>query len=182
MLAHAYQGSTKPEPIDLNAMIDQSLTLSYQSYRKKDARFNLTIHKAFDSGLQQLECFPGDLIRVFVNIIDNSCYALLMKLKEEPDGFIPTIDIKTQQEGDSVNIIMRDNGHGIPKANLDKLFQPFFTTKPTGTGTGLGLSIVYDIITKQHGGQISVESTENKFTEINITLPLHVHVALPEAA
>ena len=172
MLMHAHQGSGQAEQIDLNALVDQALNLTYQSYRKKDAQFNLTFNKNYDEELRHVLGYPGDLIRVFINIFDNACYAILEKTKNSPPGFSPQFNIKTEHVGETAVITIRDNGLGIPQKVIDKVFLPFFTTKPTGSGTGLGLSIVYDIITKQHGGSIQVKSELGEFTEFNLTLPL----------
>ena len=172
MLMHAHQGSGQAEMIDLNALVDQALTLTYHSYRKKDAQFNLSVNKTYDDSLRQVVGYPGDLIRVFINIFDNACYAIFDKTKKAPPGFLPQFDIKTERVGDNAQVTIRDNGPGIPKAVVDKVFQPFFTTKPTGSGTGLGLSIVYDIVTKQHGGSIQVKSEPGEFTEFTLILPL----------
>jgi len=172
MLMHAHQGSGKAETVDLNALIDQALNLTYHTYRKKDAQFNLSINKHYDENIKHVIGFPGDLIRVFINIFDNACYAILEKTKSAPPGFLPELAIKTEKVGDTVVVTIRDNGRGIPQSVIDKVFQPFFTTKPTGSGTGLGLSIVYDIITKQHGGNIHVKSEAGEYTQFVITFPL----------
>ena len=182
MLAHAHQGSSHSEQIDLNALIDQALNLIYHSYRKKDARFNLKVEKKFSPSMETLEGFPGDLIRVFINIIDNACYALLEKMDTNLKNFTPTLFISTEQKGNQAIIVLRDNGAGLAPHILNKIFQPFYTTKPSGTGTGLGLSIAYDIITKQHGGIITVRSQENEYTEFSITLPISFNEHLKEAA
>ena len=172
MLMHAHQGSGHAEQIDINALVDQAFNLTYQSYRKKDAQFNLTLDKQYDDQLRHSLGFPSDLIRVFINIFDNACYASLEKTKKAPPGYLSQIQIKTEHVGDTAVITIRDNGPGIPQKVIDKIFLPFFTTKPTGSGTGLGLSIVYDIITKQHGGSIEVKSEPGEFTEFILTLPL----------
>lgn len=172
MLMHAHQGSGQAELVDLNALLDQALNLTYHTYRKKDAHFNLSLDKSYDDALRQFTGFPGDLIRVFINIFDNACYAISEKMKTAPPGFLPQFVIKTAKVNETAVITIRDNGFGIPKSVVDKIFQPFFTTKPTGSGTGLGLSIVYDIITKQHGGSIQVKSEPGEFTEFTLILPL----------
>lgn len=172
MLMHAHQSSNTAEKVDLNALIDQAVNLTYHTYRKKDSRFNLTINKNYDPNLSSVNGFPGDLLRVFINIIDNACYSLLDKLIKNAESFKPAFDIKTFQENKNVHVILRDNGPGIPKQVIEKIFEPFFTTKPAGSGTGLGLSIVYDIITKQHGGTIAVKSEPDAFTEFELTFPL----------
>lgn len=171
MLMHAHQGSGQAEMIDLNALVDQALNLTYHSYRKKDAQFNLSVNKAYDDALRHVLGFPGDLIRVFINIFDNACYAILERTRSAEPGYLPLLEIKTEKAGDSAVVMIRDNGRGIPQTVIDKIFQPFFTTKPTGSGTGLGLSIVYDIVTKQHGGSIQVKSEQGKYTEFILTFP-----------
>ena len=172
MLMHAHQSASKPEKVNLNTLLDQAVNLTYHSYRKKDTRFNLTINKNFDPHLPEIEGFPGDLLRVFINIIDNACYSLLDKTIKNPTDFSPTFDIRTFRSDGYAHVILRDNGLGIPKEIREKIFEPFFTTKPAGSGTGLGLSIVYDIITKQHGGMIATQSDSNSFTEFELSFPL----------
>ena len=178
MLAHAHQGSKNAEPIEINNLVEQALNLTYQSYRKKDQKFKVTLEKHLDPKLKTIVGFPGDLIRVFINIFDNAFYAQLDLFKAKPHHQ-PMVMIKTELQGEQAVVTIRDNGQGIPQPILDKIFQPFFTTKPTGSGTGLGLSIAYDIITKQHGGQIEVKSEEDKYTEFVIHLPVNLNATLP---
>lgn len=172
MLLHAQQGTGKKEKIDINSLVEQALTLTYQTYRKKYSKFNLKIDEEYEKEAMNVEGYPGEIIRVFVNIVDNACYALAEKVQANPQAFIPKLSIKTKKEGKEVVIYFRDNGPGIPQAILDKVFQPFFTTKPTGAGTGLGLSMAYDIITKQHQGRLIVKSEPNLYTEFEIRLPI----------
>lgn len=172
MLLHAQQGSGKKERMDVNALVEQALTLTYQSYRKKHGQFNLKLIRKYEEALGEVDGYPGEMIRVFVNIVDNACYALAEKVKNAPNIFVPEISITTQKEGQELLVIIRDNGPGIPKETVDKIFQPFFTTKPTGSGTGLGLSMAYDIVNKQHQGRLVVNSEPNQYTEFRIYLPL----------
>jgi len=172
MLMHAYQGSGSSQQVNLKGIIEQALTLIDQSYRKKDPQFNVTIHKNFDESLNHIDAFPSDLLRVFINLFDNAFYALLQKQKLSDFNFTPSLSIKTARNGPSAIITINDNGPGIPQTIINNVFQPFFTTKPTGTGTGLGLSIVYDVITKQHHGTIQVSSIPGDSTEFIIKFPL----------
>lgn len=172
MLLHAQQGSGKKEKMDINALVEQALTLTYQSYRKKYGQFNLNIVRDYDDEVKDVEGYPGEIIRVFINIVDNACYALAEKAKIAPPSFSAEMSIRTKKEGNMAAIYLRDNGPGISKETLDKIFQPFFTTKPTGSGTGLGLSMAYDIITKQHNGHLEVKSEPNQYTEFQIHLPM----------
>lgn len=170
MLAHAHQGKATPEATDINQLVEQGLVLTYQTYRKKAPEFNVSFVKDYDPSIGVMEAFPGDLTRVFINIIDNAFYAMNEKQKREP-GFAAVLEIHTKNQEDSVLITIKDNGPGMPKEVLRNIFQPFYTTKPTGVGTGLGLSIGYDIVTKQHGGDISINTEPGKFTEFRIQIP-----------
>lgn len=171
MLAHAHQGSENPEKVQINSLIEQALNLVFHSYRRKDPRFNVTIKKNYDETIEPLDAFQGDLLRVFINILDNACYAILEKILSNPNQYVPSIEVATKEENGQVVVKIKDNGPGIPKSVVDKIFQPFFTTKPVGSGTGLGLSIVNDMVVK-HGGTITVDSEPGKFTEFVIQLPL----------
>lgn len=172
MLSHSHQGSNQVEKVDINSIIDQGLNLAYFSYRKKDPAFQMTIETNYAADLPKIEGFSSELMRVFINIVDNACYALSEKSKRPPANFIPKLEISTSLQNEEIQIIFKDNGIGIPEESLNKIFNPFFTSKPTGSGTGLGLSIGYDIITKQHMGTIIARSEPNLMTEIVITLPL----------
>jgi predicted ATPase/signal transduction histidine kinase len=174
MLLHAHSGSGKRELANIPALLDQSFNLVYHSFRQRDVNFNLSIDKKFDT-VPRIAVYPGDLIRAFINIIDNSCYALLEKVRSEP-GFSPQLTLMVENKPETLNIVIRDNGNGIPKEDLDKIFQPFFTTKPVGVGTGLGLSIVYETITKLHQGSISADSKVNEFTQFTIQLPKVIEI------
>lgn len=171
MLSHAHQGSKELEKIDINALLEQAFGLAYYTFRKREPTFNLKINKELDKTIDQVQVYPGDLIRVIINIIDNACYAMFEKMKREGKEYSPVFLIKTFKEDDFVVIILKDNGPGIPQEYLDKVFQPFFTTKPAGSGTGLGLSIARDIIVKEHKGVMEVTSEPNTMTEFVIKLP-----------
>jgi signal transduction histidine kinase len=142
--------------------------------RAQDASFNITIEKDYDETIGKLEVVPQDLSRVFLNMVNNACYAAFQKQKaSSDDGFSPTIAVATKNLRDRIEIRIRDNGNGIPPDVREKIFNPFFTTKPTGQGTGLGLSISYDIIVQEHKGEITFASEEGSFTEFVVRLPFH---------
>ena len=174
MLEHSRGVSGERRVVDLNALIEEALNLAYHGARAQDASFNITLERDFDRGLAPTELSPQEVTRVFLNLFGNGFYATT---KRQRDGagpeFRPTLTVATRDLGDAVEVRVRDNGTGIPLNIRDKLFQPFFTTKPTGEGTGLGLSISYDIVTQQHGGTITVESEPGAFTEFTIRLPRH---------
>jgi GAF domain-containing protein/nitrogen-specific signal transduction histidine kinase len=172
MLEHSRGSSAERRMVDLNAVIDEALNLAYHGARAQDQSFNITLERDLGEGIAPIEVNPQDMTRVFLNIFSNGFYAATRRARNCADaGFVPTLKVITRDDGDLVEIRVRDNGTGIPWDIRDKLFQPFFTTKPTGEGTGLGLSITYDIVTKQHGGTITVDSEVDAFTEFVITLP-----------
>jgi two-component system NtrC family sensor kinase len=172
MLEHSRGVSGERRGVDLNALIDEALNLAYHGARAQDTSFNITLERAFDPALKEIDLAPQEMTRVFLNLFGNGFYAANKRAREGGDGgFRPVLSVKTRDEGDAVEIKVRDNGTGIPADIRDRLFQPFFTTKPTGEGTGLGLSISYDIVTQQHGGTIAVDSEEGAFTEFTIRLP-----------
>jgi two-component system, NtrC family, sensor kinase len=172
MLAHSRGGSGDRQSIDLNALIEETLNLAYHGARAQDQNFNITMERELDPAMKPVELVPQDIIRVFLNLFGNGFYAANKRARAPGDGsFRPVLHVATRDAGDSVEIKVRDNGIGISSEIKDKLFQPFFTTKPTGEGTGLGLSISYDIVTQQHGGTISVDSEEGVFTEFTVRLP-----------
>jgi GAF domain-containing protein len=171
MLAHSRGGSGERQSVDLNALLEESLNLAYHGARAQDQGFNITLERDFDAGLPAVELVPQDITRVFLNLFGNGFYAAKKRAQADGDGYRPVLRVATRDAGDAVEIRVRDNGTGVPAAIRDKLFQPFFTTKPTGEGTGLGLSISYDIVTQQHGGTIAVDSEEGAFTEFTIRLP-----------
>jgi two-component system, NtrC family, sensor kinase len=172
MLAHSRGGSGDRLAVDLNALIEESLNLAYHGARAQDQDFNITLERDFDPAIKPIELVPQDITRVFLNLFGNGFYAANKRARAYTDGsFRPVLRVATRDAGDAVEIRVRDNGVGIPAEIRDKLFQPFFTTKPTGEGTGLGLSISYDIVTQQHGGAIAVDSQEGAFTEFTVRLP-----------
>jgi two-component system, NtrC family, sensor kinase len=172
MLAHSRGGSGDRQAVDLNALIEESLNLAYHGARAQDQNFNITLEREFDEAMQPIELVPQDITRVFLNLFGNGFYAANKRARAHGDSrFRPMLRVATHDTGDAVEIRVRDNGVGIPLELRDKLFQPFFTTKPTGEGTGLGLSISYDIVTQQHGGAIAVNSEEGVFTEFTVRLP-----------
>lgn len=156
---------------DLNALLSEYLNLAYHGMRAQDSSFNLDIVTRYDQAIGQVNVVPQDLGRVLLNIFNNACYAVREKKKALGDGYAPRLTVQTHRKEDRVGISILDNGPGIPKAVLEKVFNPFFTTKPPGEGTGLGLSIGHEIIVKEHSGDIHVESEEGQYTEFLITLP-----------
>ncbi len=172
MLEHSRGVSGEWREIDLNALIDEALNLAYHGARAQDQSFNITLERDFQPGLAPIEVAPQEITRVFLNLFSNGFYAANRRARDSGNSaFRPTLAVATRENGDAVEITVRDNGTGIPPEIRDKLFQPFFTTKPTGEGTGLGLSISYDIITQQHGGTITVDSELGAYTEFTIHLP-----------
>jgi signal transduction histidine kinase len=163
--------------VDLNALLDEALNLAYHGARAQDQSFNITLERDLDLSLAPIEVVPQDVTRVFLNLISNGFYAATKKSREAGDGFRPLLQVATRDLGEAVEVRVRDNGIGIAPEHRDKLFQPFFTTKPTGEGTGLGLSISYDIVTQQHGGMITVDSQAGEFTELTVRLPRRRPVA-----
>jgi two-component system, NtrC family, sensor kinase len=171
MLAHSRGGSGDRQTVDINGLIEEALNLAYHGARARDQNFNITLERELDRTLAPIEVVPQDVTRVFLNLFGNGFYAADKRRHEAGDGFRPVLKVTTKDLGEAVEIRVRDNGTGIPSESRDKLFQPFFTTKPTGEGTGLGLSISYDIITQQHSGTIEVESSFGEFTQFSIRLP-----------
>ena len=172
MLAHSRDGSGARESIDLNALVEESLNLAYHGARAQDRHFNVTLERAYGGDIAPLELVPQDMTRVLLNLFGNGFYAANKRRQEAGDEpFEPVLKVTTRELGDAVEVRVRDNGVGIPADIRDKLFQPFFTTKPTGEGTGLGLSISYDIVTHGHGGAIKVASEVGAFTEFTVRLP-----------
>jgi signal transduction histidine kinase len=177
MLQHSRANTGKKEPTDINALADEYLRLSYHGLRAKDKSFNADFKTEFDESIGKVKVVPQDLGRVLLNLFNNAFYAVSERRKAEGEGFKPTVLVTTTAlkpplGGLGVSISVKDNGGGIPQKVVDKIFQPFFTTKPTGQGTGLGLSISYDIITKGHWGELKVETKEGEFTKFIIILPI----------
>ena len=171
MLDHSRGASGERRAVDINALTDEALNLAYHGARAQDQNFNITLERDFGEGIAPIEVNPQDITRVLLNLFSNGFYAANKRAQSADGAFRPTLKLTTRAAGDAAEIRVRDNGTGIPRDIGDKLFQPFFTTKPTGEGTGLGLSITYDIVTKAHGGTISVDSEVDEFTEFVVTLP-----------
>ncbi|MEO5681695.1 MAG: ATP-binding protein [Chitinophagaceae bacterium] len=181
MLQHSRSSGGQKEPTDINALADEYLRLAYHGLRAKDKSFNATMKTDFDETIGKINVIPQDMGRVILNLITNAFYVVAEKKKPlTPEGklnpffkdYVPTVTVGTKKAGNKILITVRDNGSGIPPQVLDKIFQPFFTTKPTGQGTGLGLSMSYDIVTKSHGGELKVATKENEGTVFTIQLPL----------
>jgi two-component system, NtrC family, sensor kinase len=172
MLLHSRQGSGEHRPVDINALVDESLNLAYHGARAEKQGFNITLEKSFDPAAGEADLFPQEITRVLLNLISNGFYAATKRKAETNEGdYEPTLAAATKSLGDKVEISIRDNGTGIPPEVKEKLFNPFFTTKPAGEGTGLGLSISHDIVVKQHSGSIEVDTQPGEFTEFRIVLP-----------
>ena len=172
MLLHSREGSGEHRPVDINALVEEGLNLAYHGARAEKQGFNIKLEKSFDPTAGEADVFPQDITRVLLNLITNGFYAATKRGGETNGGdYEPTLGVVTRNRGDCVEITIRDNGMGIPADVKEKMFNPFFTTKPAGEGTGLGLSISHDIVVKQHGGSIEVETQPGEFTEIRIVLP-----------
>jgi signal transduction histidine kinase len=172
MLQHSRGSSVARENIQLNALAEECIRLSYHGMRAKEKSFNAKMELIFSEDVGIVQGVPGDISRVLLNICTNAFYAVLQRAKRGEKDFQPTIWLETGVENEHAWIKIRDNGGGIPAEAMDKIFQPFFTTKPTGEGTGLGLSMSFEIITKGHGGTINVDSKEGEGATFTITLPL----------
>jgi len=177
MLEHSRAGDGKKEPTDLNAMADEYIRLAYHGIRAKNKSFNADFKTDLDNSLPLINVVGQDIARVVLNLINNAFFAVAEKSKNEPKGYKPFVSISTLQKDNTVIIKVSDNGSGIPSNILDKIFQPFFTTKQSGEGTGLGLSLSYDIITKGHGGVLKVETKEDSGSEFIIVLPINIRKA-----
>jgi PAS domain S-box-containing protein len=183
MLEHSRGSSGERRAVDLNGLIEEALNLAYHGARAQDQNFNITLERDFADAIAPIELVPQDITRVCLNLFGNGFYAATKRQKGGDDPkFKPILKVTTRDLGDAVEIRIRDNGTGIVPEIKDKLFQPFFTTKPTGEGTGLGLSISYDIVTQQHGGAIEVDSRVGEFTEFTVRLPRAYRATLGEAA
>ena len=172
MLLHSREGSGEHRLVDANALVEESLNLAYHGARAENQSFKINMERSLDPAAGQLDVFPQEITRALLNVISNGFYAAT-KRKEQNDseGYEPTLTASTKNLGDRVEIKIRDNGTGIPPEVKEKMFNPFFTTKPAGEGTGLGLSISHDIIVKQHAGSIEVDTRPGEFTEIRVILP-----------
>ena len=172
MLLHSREVSSEHRRVDINAIVEEILNLAWHGARAEKQGFEITIERSFDPAAGEAEVFPQDVTRALLNVIANGFYAATKRKAEAgSDGYEPVLAASTKSLGDRVEIRIRDNGTGIPPDVKEKIFDPFFTTKPAGEGTGLGLSISHDIIVKQHGGSIEVETRPGEFTEISVTLP-----------
>lgn len=173
MLMHARDGAGagRREPADLNALLAESINLAYHGMRGKGQDFNPSIDAQYDREVGAVEMVGSDISRVFVNVINNACYSLSAKKKKLGEPFSPRLVVRTRLLGDRVEVRVRDNGMGVPETVLGKVFNPFFTTKPTGEGTGLGLSISHDIVAGAHQGSLTMESVEGEFAEVVVQLP-----------
>jgi two-component system, NtrC family, sensor kinase len=180
MLLHSREGCGEHRVVDINALVEESLNLAYHGARAEKQGFNITMERSLDPAAGQADVFPQDVTRVLLNLISNGFYAATKRSAgADGDGYEPTLVASTRNLGDRVEIRVRDNGTGIPPDVKEKMFNPFFTTKPAGEGTGLGLSICHDIIVKQHGGSIEVDTEPGEFTEIRVILP-RAAALLPE--
>jgi two-component system, NtrC family, sensor kinase len=171
MLLHSRQGSGEHRPTDINAIVDESLNLAYHGARAEKAGFSIAFQRDLDPSVGMADIYPQEITRALLNLISNGFYATTKRRAEIGDGFEPMLSAATKNLGDKVEIRIRDNGTGIPEGVKERIFNPFFTTKPSGEGTGLGLSMSHDIIVKQHGGSIDVETEPGVFTEFKIVLP-----------
>ncbi len=171
MLLHSREGSGEHRPADINAIIEESLNLAYHGARAEKSGFNITLERELDPAAGMIDLYPQEITRVFLNLISNGFYAATKRKETGEEGFEPTLSATTKSLGSKVVIRIRDNGTGIPLDVKEKMFNPFFTTKPAGEGTGLGLSMSHDIVVKQHGGTIDVDTKPGVFTEFIITLP-----------
>jgi signal transduction histidine kinase len=171
MLQHSRTSTGKKEPTDINALADEYLRLSYHGMRAKDKNFNAEIKTDFDETIGKINVVPQDIGRVLLNLFNNAFYAIGERRKVEGVGYEPIVSVFTKKIDTKVEIHVKDNGIGIPQKVVDKIFQPFFTTKPTGEGTGLGLSLSYDIV-KAHGGEMKVETKEGEGSEFVVQLPV----------
>lgn len=174
MLQHSRRSSGKLEAVDLNGLTDEYLRLSFHGFRAKDKTFNAKLETDFDDQVGNIKVLPQEFGRVILNLLTNAFYSVNQKRKHQPENFCPTIWVQTRKLKDRVLIRIKDNGVGIPPNVLDKIFQPFFSTKPSGEGTGLGLSLSYDIITKAHKGEMKAETKEGEFAEFKIYIPINL--------
>jgi signal transduction histidine kinase len=172
MLQHSRKSSGLKESTDLNGLISEYMRLSYHGLRAKDKSFNAQLETDLDPSIEKVMLLPQDIGRVLLNLFNNAFYSVMEKKKLLNGVFEPSVSVRTVKSGNFVKILIRDNGMGIPEKVIDKIFQPFFTTKPTGEGTGLGLSMSFDIITKGHGGSININSKEGQYAEFEILLPV----------
>lgn len=171
MLLHSREGPSEHQTTNLNAIAQEALNLAYHGARAENPKFNIEVATSLAEDVGEVECYPQDLMRVFLNLMNNGMYAANKRGVQAEDDFAPTISLTTRTDGGKIEIEVRDNGMGIPPDVREKIFMPFFTTKPAGEGTGLGLSLSYDIVVKQHGGELTVDSEPGEFTAFRVTLP-----------
>lgn len=171
MLQHSRSSTGKKEPTDINTLADEYLRLAYHGLRAKDKTFNAQLVTDFDASIKTVNIIPQDVGRVILNLLTNAFYAVNEKKREQIEEYEPTVSISTKKDKHGVEIKVTDNGNGMPDAVKEKIFQPFFTTKPTGQGTGLGLSMSYDIITKGHGGVLKVKTKKGEGTTFTVIVP-----------
>ncbi len=172
MLLHSREGGGEHRLSDVNAVVEESLNLAYHGARAERPQFDVTLERHLDPAAGAAELFPQEITRVLLNLISNGFHAVAKRESENgATGYAPVVTATTRDRGDHVEIRIRDNGTGIPDAVKEKMFNPFFTTKPAGEGTGLGLSMSHDIVVKQHGGTIDVATKPGEFTEFTIRLP-----------
>jgi signal transduction histidine kinase len=171
MLQHSRSSTGKKEPTNINALTDEYLRLSYHGLRAKDKSFNAEMKTDFDQSIGNINIIPQDIGRVLLNLYNNAFYAVNEKKKLNIENYESTVSVSTKKINDKIEIRVKDNGNGIPQKVVNKIFQPFFTTKPTGVGTGLGLSLSYDIV-KAHGGEIKAETKQGEGSEFIIQLPV----------
>ena len=172
MLEHSRSGDGQKQLTDINVLTDEYLRLAYHGLRAKDKSFNADFKTDIDENLPKINVIPQDIGRVLLNLINNAFFAVAAKSKTGANGYVPLVTVKTKHVDNHVEIRVKDNADGIPDNVLDKIFQPFFTTKPAGQGTGLGLSLSYDIITKGHNGHLEVDTSEGIGTEFIIEIPV----------
>lgn len=172
MLQHSRNSSGQKEMTDINALADECMRLSYHGLRAKDKSFNAKTETDFDNSIPSINIAPQDIGRVVLNLFTNAFYSVMQKKRQLGDAYEPVVTVKTGKTAKGISISIRDNGNGVPQKVVDKIFQPFFTTKPVGEGTGLGLSMSYDIITKGHGGELKVETKEGEYAEFVIVIPV----------
>jgi signal transduction histidine kinase len=172
MLQHSRASSNVKEPTDINKLADEYLRLAYHGLRAKDKSFNAELVTKFAENMPAVEMVPQDIGRVLLNLFNNAFYAVQKRQVEAGDNFKPTVEVSTSLKGRNLEVVVKDNGTGIPDDIKEKIMQPFFTTKPTGEGTGLGLSMSYDIVVKGHGGKIDVKSAAGEYTEFIVRIPV----------
>jgi len=172
MLQHSRKSTGRKEPTDINGLVDEYLRLSYHGLRAKDKSFNAILETHFDKTVNQVDLVPEDIGRVLLNLFNNAFYSIAKKKSQNEPGYEPMVIVRTERKNEHVTVYVKDNGVGMSEKTLEKIYQPFFTTKPAGEGTGLGLSLSYDIITKAHNGHLKVETKEGEGAEFIIELPI----------